>query len=153
MGYIIDAIKGIRNARAEMNVPNSKKASLLAYVKEDAVSAFKTGIIYFEKLASVSDMTIIDDKKDVPKNSVAVVTEWAELFMPLFDLIDRDKELERLNKEKERLLSEIERVEKKLSNASFVNKAPQKVVEEEKQKGEKYKEMLKAVLERIESLG
>lgn len=153
MGYIIDAIKGIRNARAEMNVPNSKKASLLAYVKEDAVSAFKTGIIYFEKLASVSDMTIIDDKKDVPKNSVAVVTEGAELFMPLFDLIDRDKELERLNKEKERLLSEIERVEKKLSNASFVNKAPQKVVEEEKQKGEKYKEMLKAVLERIESLG
>lgn len=153
MGYIIDAIKGIRNARAEMNVPNSKKASLLAYVKEEALSAFKAGTIYFEKLASVSDMTIIEDKKDIPKNSVSVVTEGAELFMPLFDLIDREKELERLSKEKEKLLSEIDRVEKKLSNASFVSKAPQKVVEEEKQKGEKYKEMLKAVLERIESLG
>ena len=129
------------------------KTSLLAYVKEEALTAFKAGTVYFEKLASVSDLTIIDDKKDIPQNSVSVVAEGAELFMPLLDLIDREKELERLSKEKEKLLSEINRVEKKLSNPNFVNKAPEKVVEEEKQKGEKYKKMLKAVLERIESLG
>ena len=153
MGYIIDAIKGIRNARVEMNVPNSKKSKLLAFVKEEASAAFKQGEIYFEKLASVSELAIISNKEEIPQNSVSVVTEGAELFMPLFDLIDREKELDRLSKEKEKLLSEINRVEKKLTNPSFVNKAPQNVVEEEKQKGEKYKEMLKAVLERIESLG
>ncbi|WP_163194377.1 valine--tRNA ligase [Clostridium thermarum] len=153
MGYIIDAIKGIRNARAEMNVPNSKKSKLLAYVKEESASAFEEGKIYFEKLASVSELSIVNSKENIPQNAVSVVTEGAELFMPLFDLIDREKEMERLNKEKEKLLAEINRVEKKLSNPSFVNKAPQNVVEEEKQKGEKYKEMLQAVLERIEKLG
>jgi valyl-tRNA synthetase len=74
------------------------------------------------------------------------------MFMPLLDLIDREKELERLNKEREKLLSEIDRVEKKLSNEKFVGKAPKEVVEEEKAKGEKYKAMLEAVQQRINSL-
>ena len=72
--------------------------------------------------------------------------------MPLLDLIDLEKELERLNKEKDKLQSEIDRVEKKLSNERFVSKAPEAVVAEEKAKGEKYKEMYKAVVERLEAL-
>ncbi len=152
MSYIIDAIKGIRNARTEMNVPNSKKAKLLAYVKEEAEAAFEQGKLYFEKLASVSELEVISSKDEVPQNSVSVVTEGAELFMPLFDLIDKEKEMERLSKERQKLEAEIERVEKKLNNPSFVNKAPQAVVDEEKAKGDKYKEMLKAVLERIDNL-
>ena len=78
--------------------------------------------------------------------------EIGELFLPLLDLVDREKELERLNKEKTKLEGEILRVEKKLSNERFVSKAPEAVVNEERAKGVKYKEMLEAVLERIEAL-
>jgi valyl-tRNA synthetase len=152
MSYIIDAIRGIRNVRAEMNVPPSRKAKLMAFVAEEAKSAFNSGTIYFEKLASASELTILASKEGIPENSVSVVTSSAEIFIPLLDLVDREKELERLNKEKAKLEGEIDRVEKKLTNERFVSKAPAEVVEEEKAKGEKYKEMLNAVLERIESL-
>ncbi|MDT8716549.1 valine--tRNA ligase [Clostridium sp. 19966] len=152
MSYIIEAIKAIRNVRTEMNVPNSRKAKLIAYVKENAKNAFSAGKIYFEKLASVNEIDIVEDKENIPENVVSAVTKGAELFMPLLDLIDVEKEIERLNKEKVKLLSEIERVEKKLNNAGFVSKAPESVVAEEKAKGEKYKEMLKSVLDRIDSL-
>jgi valyl-tRNA synthetase len=151
MSYIIDAIRGIRNVRAEMNVPPSRKAKLLAFVSEEANPAFKAGTIYFEKLASASELIIIASKNEVPENAVSVVTTSAEIFIPLLDLVDKDKELERLNKEKTKLISEIDRVEKKLSNERFTSKAPKEVVEEERVKGEKYKEMLKAVEQRINS--
>lgn len=152
MNYIIDAIRGIRNVRAEMNVPPSRKAKLMAFVAEEAKAAFSSGTVYFEKLASASELNIISSKEGIPENSVSVVTSSAEIFIPLLDLVDREKELERLNKEKAKLEGEIDRVEKKLTNERFVSKAPAEVVEEEKAKGEKYKEMLSAVLERIESL-
>jgi valyl-tRNA synthetase len=152
MGYIIDGIKGIRNVRAEMNVPPSRKAKVIGFVSKEAEAAFISGKQYFEKLASASHVELIGSKEEIPGNAVSVVTMGAELFIPLLDLIDLDKELQRLDKEKEKLLSEIDRVEKKLSNEKFVSKAPQKVIEEEKAKGDKYKEMLTAVVERIKSL-
>jgi valyl-tRNA synthetase len=152
MSYIIDAIRSIRNVRAEMNVPPSRKAKLMAYVTEEAKNAFKLGTGYFEKLASASELDLLASKEGIPENSVSVVTSGAEIYIPLLDLVDREKELERLNKEKDKLLSEIDRVEKKLTNERFVSKAPAEVVEEEKAKGEKYKDMLNAVLQRIENL-
>lgn len=152
MDLIIEAIKALRNVRAEMNVPPSRKAKVMAYAAEEAISAFKNGVTYFEKLASASEVEFIKDKNSVPENSVSVVIRGGELFMPLLDLVDREKELERLNKEKDKLQGEIDRVEKKLSNQSFVSKAPEAVVAEEKAKGEKYRVMLEAVLTRIESL-
>jgi valyl-tRNA synthetase len=152
MDYIIDAIRSIRNVRAEMNVPPSRKAKLMAYVAQEANKAFEAGRIYFEKLASASELDILASKEGSPENSVSVVTSGAEIYIPLLDLVDREKELERLNKEKTKLEAEIDRVEKKLTNERFVSKAPAEVVEEEKAKGEKYKEMLKAVMQRIESL-
>lgn len=152
MDYIIDAIRSIRNVRAEMNVPPSRKAKLMAYVAQEAKNAFESGRIYFEKLASASELDILADKEGIPENAVSVVTSGAEIYIPLLDLVDREKELERLNKEKTKLEGEIDRVEKKLTNERFVSKAPVEVVEEEKAKGEKYKEMLKAVMQRIESL-
>jgi valyl-tRNA synthetase len=152
MDYIIDAIRSIRNVRAEMNVPPSRKAKLMAYVAQEANKAFEAGRIYFEKLASASELDILASKEGIPENSVSVVTSGAEIYIPLLDLVDREKELERLNKEKTKLEGEIDRVEKKLTNERFVSKAPVEVVEEEKAKGEKYKEMLKAVIQRIESL-
>ncbi|WP_055667576.1 valine--tRNA ligase [Desnuesiella massiliensis] len=152
MDLIIEAIKALRNVRAEMNVPPSRKAKVMAYAAEEAISAFKNGVTYFEKLASASEVEFIKDKDSVPENSVSVVIRGGELFMPLLDLVDREKELERLNKEKDKLQGEIDRVEKKLNNQSFVSKAPETVVAEEKAKGEKYRVMLEAVLTRIESL-
>ncbi|MBV7274585.1 valine--tRNA ligase [Clostridiaceae bacterium UIB06] len=153
MEYVIEAIKSLRNVRTEMNVPPSRKAKVMAYVTEGAaMDAFKKGETYFQKLASASEVEFLSSKEDAPENVVSVVTRGAEMFMPLLDLVDLEKELERLNKEKEKLEKEIDRVEKKLSNEKFVSKAPKEVVDEEKTKGEKYKEMLKSVIERLESL-
>lgn len=153
MEYIIEAIKSLRNVRTEMNVPPSRKAKVMAYVTEnDALEAFKNGEDYFKKLASASAVEFLNTKEEAPENVVSVVTRGAEMFMPLLDLVDLEKELERLNKEKDKLEKEIDRVEKKLANEKFVSKAPEAVVNEEKAKGEKYKEMLQSVLERLQSL-
>ncbi|WPC41387.1 valine--tRNA ligase [Clostridium sp. JS66] len=153
MEYIIEAIKSLRNVRTEMNVPPSRKAKVMAYITESAaLEAFKNGEDYFKKLASASAVEFLNTKEEAPENVVSVVTRGAEMFMPLLDLVDLEKELERLNKEKEKLEKEIDRVEKKLANEKFVSKAPEAVVNEEKAKGEKYKEMLQSVLERLQSL-
>ncbi len=150
MNVIMDAIKGIRNRRNEMNVPPSKKTKL--YIVTGAPEIFEAGRIFFEKLASASEVVISADKSGVPENAVSVVVGKAELFMPVDELVDKAQELDRLNKEKARLEGEIKRVEGKLSNKGFVDKAPASVVEEEKAKGEKYKEMYAKVLESIENL-
>ncbi|NFA59378.1 valine--tRNA ligase [Clostridium sporogenes] len=152
MEYIIEAIKSIRNVRTEMNVPPSRKAKLMICLTEnEAERSFKEGEVYFEKLASASEVSFLENKETSDKN-VAVVTRGAEIFIPLLELVDIEKEMERLNKEKEKLEKEIDRVEKKLSNEKFVSKAPESVVNEEREKGEKYRAMLKSVLESLESL-
>ncbi|MBU5488741.1 valine--tRNA ligase [Clostridium sp. MSJ-8] len=152
MAYVIEAIKGLRNVRAEMNVPPSRKAKVICLIGSEAKEAFENGVTYIEKLASASEVAFISDKKEVPENAVSLVVKGGELFMPLLDLVDKDKELERLNKEKEKLNSEIARIDKKLSNQGFVSKAPQQVVDGEKAKREKYVEMLNSVEERIAAL-
>ncbi|MBC2398245.1 valine--tRNA ligase [Clostridium tetanomorphum] len=151
MNYIIEAIKALRNVRVEMNVPPSRKAKVMIYAMEGKY-AFESGKIYFEKLASASEVTFLNSKEEAPENAVSALTKGAEIYMPLLDLVDLEKELDRLNKEKEKLEKEIERVEKKLSNKGFVAKAPESVVNEEKAKGEKYREMLNSVMERINNL-
>jgi valyl-tRNA synthetase len=151
MNYVIEAIKALRNVRAEMNVPPSRKAKVVIHTTEGR-EAFEKGRTYFEKLASASEVEFIETKEEATDNMVSTITKGAELFMPLLDLVDIEKELERLNKEKEKLEKEIDRVEKKLSNERFISKAPEAVVNEEKEKGEKYKEMFDSVVERINSL-
>ncbi|WP_461205536.1 valine--tRNA ligase [Clostridium sp. DL1XJH146] len=150
MSKIIEAIKSIRNLKAEMNVPPSRKAKVILYAEDK--NAFKEGSKYFETLASAQEVILIKSKEEVPENVVSTVTKSAEIFMPLLDLIDVEKELERLDKEKAKLEKEIDRVEKKLANERFISKAPEAVVNEEKAKGEKYKEMYNAVLQSIENL-
>ena len=152
MEYIIEAIKGLRNVRAEMNVPPSRKAKVISYVNEEAKDAFKAGSSYIEKLASASEVSLIIDKSLVPENSVSLAIKGGELFMPLLDLVDKEKELDRLEKEKKKLEGEIERINKKLSNQGFVAKAPAAVVAGEEEKRTKYQEMLDATLVRIDSL-
>ena len=147
---IMSAVVAIRNRRAEMNVPPSKKAQVI--IVTDKADIFSKGVSYFEKLASAQDVLIMQTKDGIDANAVNIVVEGAEIFMPLGELVDKEKELERLNKEKAKLEGEIKRVEGKLNNQGFVAKAPQKVIDEEKEKGVKYKEMLEKVLKSIEDM-
>lgn len=148
MSLICEAIRGVRNIRAEMNIHPSKKSKIIIVTKEEDV--FGRGEAFFKKLAFASEIIITDKEEEL--NAVSVIVEGAKLLMPLDELVDRDKELERLTKEKKNLESEIKRSEGKLSNQGFLAKAPAKLIEEEKAKYEKYKEMLKKVIESIENL-
>ena len=150
MELIMGAISAVRNRRAEINVPPSKKAKTI--IVTDETDTFSKGTAFFEKLASASEVEVRENKDGISPNAVNIVVPSAEIFLPLDELVDKDKELKRLNDEKKKLEGEIKRVEGKLSNQGFVAKAPQKVVDEEKAKGEKYKEMLDKVLESIKAM-
>jgi len=151
MQIVMDAIRAIRNLRTQMNVVPSKKAKVVIVTDNKAV--FEGCEAFFEKLAGASETLIQSDRAGIDENAVNAVVEGAEIFIPLDELVDKAKEMERLSQEKAKLEAEIKRVESKLSNESFVSKAPQKIVDEEKEKGEKYKAMLVKVLESIEKLG
>ncbi len=149
MAKLIDAISLIRNRRAEMNVAPSKKAKLIIATADRATYSDDT-VKFFEKLAGASDVEFVDSYAD--ENAVQLVAEGATIFIPLGELIDFTKERERLNKEREKFLSEIDRVDKKLSNEGFVSKAPAQLIEAEKAKREKFLEQLAAVDEAIAKL-
>ena len=150
MQLIMESIKGIRNIRNEMNVPPSKKATL--YIVTDKADVFNQGAVFYTKLASASEVIVQADKTNIPENSVSVASPGGEFLLPLDELVDKAKELERLEKEKTRLEAEIKRVNGKLSNKGFTDKAPAAVVEEERKKGEQYEAMLKTVLESLEKM-
>lgn len=150
MSVICNAIKSVRNLRSEMNVVPSKKASM--FIITDDTELFESGIPFYEKLAGAKDVTVTRDAAVVPEGAVSVVVEGAKIFMPMGELIDTEKEKARLNKERERLEAEIDRVEKKLANRGFVEKAPAKLIEEEKAKGVKYREMYEKVTESLKAL-
>jgi valyl-tRNA synthetase len=153
MEKVMEAIKGIRNVRAEMNVAPSRKAKVIVVpVSKGAEEAIEDGRLYFERLASASEVVIMTSKTGIPEDAVSVIIDEAEIYLPLEDLVDFEKELERLNKEKDNLEKELKRVKGKLSNQGFIGKAPQKVIEEERSKEKKYQEMLEKVYERINSL-
>ncbi len=153
MELIMDAIRNIRNVRAEMNVVPSRKARLIVLTTdEDIAKIISENENYFMTLASVSEIELVQNEDKILEDAVSTIIEGAELFLPLEELIDFEKEIERLEKEKSKLEGEIKRVVGKLSNEGFVTKAPAKLVEEERQKQVKYEEMLAHVLERIDSL-
>jgi len=112
---------------------------------------FESAKVFFQKLASASTVEIKANKDGIEENAVAVIVNGAQIFIPMGELVDFEKEIERLENEKKTLLSEIKRVEGKLSNKGFVDKAPAHVVEEEKAKGEKYRQMLNKVEESLEA--
>ncbi len=150
MESVMNIIRSVRNQRAEMNVPPSRKASLIVRTdKEEVISSCEA---YLIKLAYASDVTIIAPGDAEPKNAAGCVTDIGEVYMPLGDLIDVEKETARLEKELANLEGEIKRANGKLSNERFISKAPAAVVEEEKKKLEKYTDMLEKVRVRIASL-
>ncbi|MFZ5352228.1 MAG: valine--tRNA ligase [Bacillota bacterium] len=153
MEAVMEAIKAIRNIRAEMNVVPSRKAKVMIVTQDSYIrDTMLEGSVYFERLASASGVAVLSDKSEVPEGAVSIVLHGADIYLPMEDLIDREKELERLSKEKENLEKELQRVRGKLNNQGFVAKAPQQVIEEEKAKESKYREMMDKVLERLEQL-
>ena len=150
MTLIMDAISAVRNRRAEMNVPPSKKAKTI--IVTDKADIFAKGTAFFEKLASASEVVITDTNDGIDPNAVNIVVDGAQIYLPMSELVDKEKELERLESEKKKLEGEIKRVEGKLNNAGFMAKAPEKLVAEEREKGEKYKAMLDKVLESIKAI-
>ncbi len=150
MAKVIEAISLIRNRRADMNVAPSKKAKVIIVTADRATYSDGT-VKFFEKLASASEVEFVNEYSD--ENAVQIVVTSATVYIPLGELIDFAKERERLNKEREKILSEIDRVDKKLSNEGFVAKAPAQLIEAEKAKREKFVEQLAATDEAIAKLG
>jgi len=153
MEFIMKAIRGIRNARAEMNVPPSRKARIIIVSNEPSIRQnVADSESYFVKLANASEVEIKKEEIDIPKGAVAVVLDGATIFMPLTDLLDIEKETARLEGEAANLRKEIARAEGKLKNENFVKKAPANLVEAEKEKLEKFSAMLRETEHRMEEL-
>lgn len=149
MERIISAIRALRNTRAQMNVPPSRKAKL--FIVSDYSDSFNQDTaVFFTRLASASEVLFVQNYED--SGSLSVVSDGAKMYIPMAEIVDMEKEKARLEKEKANALSEIERVNKKLSNSSFTDKAPAAVVEAERAKLEKYTEMLKNVEEMLAKL-
>ncbi|MCI5756513.1 MAG: valine--tRNA ligase [Firmicutes bacterium] len=149
MDRIIELIKSVRNRRAEMNVPPSKKTTL--YIVSAYGDTFNSGVShFFTRLASASE--VIYTGEFTGDNAVSIVTGSATAYIPLAEMIDTEKELARLTKELENTEKEIDRLTKKLSNGGFTSKAPAAVVEGEKAKLEKYRETLDGIKTAIANL-
>ena len=150
---IKDAVRAIRTVRTDMNVPPSKKAAVyVVSEKEDIRKIFEDSRVFFATLGYASEVKVQADKTGIDDDAVSAVIHNAVIYIPFAELVDVEKELERLNKEKTRLEGEIKRGEGMLSNPNFVNKAPEAKVNAEKEKLAKYKETYAQVCERIDSL-
>ncbi|AFA48747.1 valine--tRNA ligase [Acetobacterium woodii] len=148
--FLMGAIRSIRNIRAEMDVPNSKKTQLfMISTNQDHLSLMSTSLHYFQKLASVSNIQSIN-KDEIKENYVSAVVDDLEIYIDLDELVDKEKEIARLETEKKKLQQEIDRVSQKLSNKGFTDKAPEKVVALEREKQLKYQETMEKVLERLD---
>lgn len=152
MAAIMELIRMVRNIRAEMNVAPSKRTNMVVVTSEANAQGFITARAYLQKLAYANDVQVRTDKQGIPENAVSAVSDAAEIYIPLEELVDTAKELERLGKEKTNLESEIERANAKLNNEGFVSKAPAKVIDEVRLNLEKYQNMLEKINERIAGL-
>lgn len=147
------AVKGIRNVRTEMNVPPSRKASVyVVSEKEEVCNIFDNSKVFFATLGYASEVIIKNDKNGIPEDAVSTVIPEATIYIPFADLVDIEKEIERLTKERKRLEGELARVKGMLSNERFISKAPEAKVKEEKEKLEKYTTMMEQVEERLSQL-
>ena len=151
MELVMDAIKAIRARRSEMNVPPSKKAELTVVTEEQAV--FTTGIPFLKRLANASEVTVTADAPADVNGLVSVVTSAAKLYIPLAELVDLDAERARLAKEIEKAEKYLAGIEKKLSNEKFVSKAPEAVVQRERDNMEKTRALIAQLRDSAAALG
>ena len=150
---IKEAVKGIRNIRGEMNVPPSKKASVIVVSeKQDVLDIYQENKVFFATLGLASDVTFQKDKAGIADDAVSVVIADGTIYIPFAELVDIEKEIERLKKEEKKLQGELKRSQGMLGNPNFVNKAPEKKIAEEREKLEKYKGMMEQVQQRLAQL-
>ena len=150
---IKEAVRGIRNTRAGMNVPPSRKAKVYVVTDDkETEEIFLAGKVFFTTLAYASEVTIQNDKSGIDDDAVAVLIPKAAVYMPFAELVDVEKEIERLRGEQKRLEGELKRVKGMLGNENFVSKAPAAKIEEEKAKLEKYTVMMEQVQDRLAHL-
>ena len=141
-----EAVRGIRNIRTEMNVPVNRKTSLYIVGRDkDTCARYEACKKSFVNLAFSKEIHVQENKEGIGEDAVSVVVSDAVVYLPLEDLVDREKEIERLKKEQERLTKEIARCQGMLNNPNFVNKAPAAKVDAEKEKLQKYEEMMEKV--------
>ena len=152
MELIMDAIRAIRARRAEMNVPPSKKAQLTVSTLEQAV--FHQGIPFLKRLAYASDVQVVEATREMDtQGMVTVTTHAARLYLPLAELVDLEKEKARIAKELDKNRKELDKLETKLNNPGFVNKAPAQVVEAERERADKLRALLVKLEESAKTLG
>ena len=148
-----EAVRGIRNIRAEMNVSPKKKAKVFVVSEnEDVRDIFKQGKVFFGTLGYASEVAVRADREGIAEDAVSTMVPDAVIYMPFAELVDIEKEIERLKKEQKKLGGEIKRCEGMLNNERFLSKAPEQKVEEEKEKLSKYRQMLEKVEERLGQL-
>ena len=150
---IKEAVRGIRNTRTGMNVPPSRKAKVFVVSESEEVrNIFENSKAFFATLGYASEVAVQSDKTGIAEDAVSVLIHQAALYMPFADLVDIDKEIERLTKEEDKMNKEIKRAQGMLSNPKFVDKAPADKVQAEKDKLEKYTQMLAQIQERLVAL-
>ena len=150
---IKEAVRGIRNTRTGMNVPPSRKAKVFVVSESEEVrNIFENSKAFFATLGYASEVAVQSDKTGIAEDAVSVLIHQAALYMPFADLVDIDKEIERLTKEEDKMNKEIKRAQGMLSNPKFVDKAPADKVQAEKDKLEKYTQMLAQIQERLAAL-
>ena len=145
---IIDIIRAIRNQRTEMNIPPSKKAKV--YIETAEATVFTDGIPFLQRLASASEVEV-GEKFELP-GAVQIITHAARALIPMDELIDREKELARLEKEREKCQSDIDFIGRKLDNPGFVAKAPAQLIEAERAKLAQHKDRMEKILESIAAM-
>ncbi|MBQ9973847.1 MAG: class I tRNA ligase family protein, partial [Oscillospiraceae bacterium] len=148
---VMDAIRAIRTRRAEMNVPPSKKAQLTVVTDQQAV--FEAGVPFLKRLGYASDVTIVSaDKAPDAAGQVVIVTHAAQLFIPLGELVDLAREKARIEKELKKNSDELAKLNAKLSNPGFVNKAPANVVEAERERSVTLAELVAKLAEQLKTM-
>lgn len=153
VSMLMDAIRAVRNVRVNMGVPPSKKAAAILVTSSDETKRlFLDGQAFLDRLAGINHIQTETSRDQIPATAVVAVFAGGELFIPLGELIDIEKERDRLDKEKQNLEREIERVRSKLSNEEFIGRAPAKVIDAEREKADKYAAMYAGILERIRLL-
>lgn len=153
MQHIMQVIRAIRNIRAEFNIsPGAKISTIILVNDETKREVFAQNKFYVEELANLSEAKIVEEMKDKPKQAVSSLTAWAEIYVPLEGVIDIDKELARLNKELAQVESELAKAENKLKNENFLSRAPEEVIEKEKNKAEEARLKKEGILQRLQIL-
>ena len=153
MEHVKEITRGIRNMRAEMNVPNNRKTKVYVVCEDQTIcEGIRTLENSIKPLMMAEKILVQETKENIADNAVSVVVPDAVVYLPLEDLVDFEQEMERLHKEEEKLKKEIKRAEGMLSNERFISKAPEAKVQEEREKLEKYTQMLEQVQERMAGL-